>query len=119
MNLKNQSLAPEILDIETLMQLEQSKSSLGIIDKKQQIEIEKLNKTPGNLICQRCHDLKYQQKLINYKGPLPANYAGSTVLLADHVNKMDRGKILDGVLGKIYPHSIIIKVVDIANFEGS
>ena len=32
---------------------------------------------------------------------------------------MDREKILRAILDKIYPRSVIIMVVDMANFEGS
>jgi ribosome biogenesis GTPase A len=45
--------------------------------------------------------------------------AGSAVVLADHVQAMDRQQILEAILEKIYRRSIIIKVLDIANFEGS
>lgn len=40
-------------------------------------------------------------------------------MLADHVGQMNRQKILDGVINSIYPRSIVIKVLDITNFEGS
>eukprot|EP00347_Sterkiella_histriomuscorum_P020009 403339447 len=112
-------LSPEILDLETLLTLDTQANQYGIKDYKQSRDIERLQDTPGNLICQRCHNLKHHQKLIDHKGSLPSSYAGSTTVLADHVGKMDRQKILDGVLSSIYPRSIIIKVIDITNFEGS
>lgn len=46
-------------------------------------------------------------------------HAGVPVHLAKHVLEMDRKNILDKVFKKIHENSIIIKVVDIANFEGS
>ena len=40
-------------------------------------------------------------------------------MLAHHVHRMDRDKILSSVLDKMYYKSIVIMVIDMANFEGS
>lgn len=56
--------------------------------------------------------------LIDYKG-VTTDLPGVPTVLAHHVHKMDREKILSGVLDKMYSKSIVIKVVDMANFDGS
>jgi len=50
---------------------------------------------------------------------LPSNYAGAPVFLADYVNKMDREHILKEIRSRMYSRSVLIKVVDVTNFEGS
>lgn len=40
-------------------------------------------------------------------------------MLAHHVQAMDRDRILKAIVERMYFKSIVIKVIDMANFEGS
>ena len=80
--------------------------------------LKEVERKPNNLICQRCFELKHMHERIKYKPP-PADIPGTPTVLARHVHKMERDKILSQVLNKMYSRSIIIKVIDMANFEGS
>ena len=50
---------------------------------------------------------------------MPSSFAGSPVALAGHVSENNRKAILEGILSQVYAKSIIIKVIDISNFEGT
>ena len=66
------SFTPEILDVDTLLELEENKDKLGIQDFKDTKTLKRLQEQASNLICHRCHSLKHHQKLIDHKGSLPA-----------------------------------------------
>lgn len=51
--------------------------------------------------------------------PPKEDLPGTPTLLAHHVQRMDRDKILKSILDKMYSKSIVIMVIDMANFEGS
>ena len=78
-----------------------------------------LERKPNNLICNRCFHLKHLNELLEYKGPQNLDAPGTPKPLAHFVQKMDREKILSSILEKMYYKSIVIKVIDMANFEGS
>lgn len=70
------------------------------------------------MICNRCHNLKSFNKLINTEKPNVFE-PGVPLKLSDHVANFDRGEILKNVFKQIYSRSIIVYVIDITNFEGS
>ena len=78
-----------------------------------------LDRKPNNLICQRCHHLKHKHELLDYKGPVNPELPGTGKVLAHHVHSMNREEILKSIIQKMYFKSIVIKVIDMANFEGS
>lgn len=58
-------------------------------------------------------------ELLDFKGPANLDLPGTGKLLAHHVHSMNRDEILKSILEKMYFKSIVIKVIDMANFEGS
>lgn len=118
------SKPPEILDIETLMKLDEMALNKkgGVVQHLDVLEHENhlkdVEKRPGNLICQRCFELKHMHERLEYKPP-PGDLPGVPTVLAHHVHLMDRDQILSSILDKMYFKSIVIKVIDMANFEGS
>lgn len=118
----------EITDLGTLMKLEQmvesgSEAILGQVQLNDLLqERREQEKKPENeLNCNRCHQLKNQNKLLEYKlkeetgPPTP----GKVTRLADHVASFNRQAILRSVFKQIYSRSVIFYVIDITNFEGS
>ncbi len=113
------SATPEILDLDTLMALDNADlTSYSEMTKKEK-KMKDLETKPHNLICNRCHHLKHLHELIEYKGPENFEKPGTTKTLAHYVHKMNREKILESIISKMYYKSIVIMVVDMANFEGS
>ena len=70
-----------------------------------------------NLNCNRCHQLRSQNKLI--KTEQRKFEPGVPLKLSDYVANFDRGNIIRNLFKNIYSRSIIIYVIDITNFEGS
>jgi hypothetical protein len=56
---------------------------------------------------------------LDYKGPVNPELPGTGKVLAHHVHSMNREEILKSIIQKMYFKSIVIKVIDMANFEGS
>lgn len=56
---------------------------------------------------------------MDYKGPVNTDLPGTGKVLAHHVQSMNREEILKNIIQKMYFKSIVIKVIDMANFEGS
>lgn len=134
----------EILDVNTLLELDRLKmqeelnigedkilSSFSELKRKTK-EHNDLEKKPLLLLCSRCHSLKYNTELIKQsvnphfhkkseEKPIfqDPNYAGTPMLLANYVLKMDREKLIENVINKMYHKSVVVKVIDITNFEGS
>lgn len=118
----------QITDLNTLMKLEQmvESGSEAILGQAQLNEILKeqrdSEKRPdGVLNCNRCHQLKNQNKLLEYKlreesGPAAP---GKITRLADHVASFNRQEIIRSIFKQIYSRSVIFYVIDITNFEGS
>ncbi len=78
-----------------------------------------LERKPNNLICMRCYLLKHKHELLDYKGPVDSELPGTGKVLAHHVHSMNREEILKNIIQKMYFKSIVIKVIDMVNFEGS
>ena len=78
-------------------------------------------KPDQSLVCNRCHLLKSQRRLLEYDPPDQTEQlaAGRAVKLADHVASFNRAQIIKNIFKQIYSRSIIIYVIDITNFEGS
>lgn len=122
----------EVTDLNTLINLElmvdhhqeNPASNNLFVDRAQQREIERTKrlverKPDRSLICQRCHSLKNQNKLLEYDPSTEPTSPGKPVKLADHVASFNRAKIVREVFKQIYSRSIILYVIDITNFEGS
>jgi hypothetical protein len=58
-------------------------------------------------------------ELLDVKGPPNPEIPGTGKVLAHHVHSMNREEILMNILAKMFHKSIVIKVIDMANFEGS
>ena len=110
---------PEILDVNTLLALDSADLTTFTEVQKREKNFRDLERKPNNLICHRCYNLKHLHKLLDYNSPANPEVPGTPKPLAHYVHTMDREKILKSVLEKIYFKSIVIKVIDMANFEGS
>jgi len=87
-----------------------------------------LLKAPDNsILCDRCHNLKSQNRLIEQKlkesdhssDKLRAGQPVNLSLLTSDVVNFNREGIIEKLFKQIYNRSILIYVLDITNFEGS
>jgi ribosome biogenesis GTPase A len=77
-------------------------------------------KPDASLICARCHQLRSQNRLLDYTpyaGEAPRS--GQVIKLSESVASFNRPAIIKEIFKQIYHGSIIVYVLDITNFEGS
>ena len=107
-----------------------SKLKEAFIDRQKYTDILKNKKLverkpEASLICSRCHSLKNESKLLEYKVYQNVEEdgqgikSGQVVKLSDHVANFNRDGIIRNIFKQVYHGSIIMYVIDITNFEGS
>jgi len=85
----------------------EDKNSQGYINPKLFDEMQK-NEIGGQIICQRCKQLKYHNKLENER---QANI--------DILRKINPEKLLEKIFERIPKKALIVNIIDIIDFEGS